>query len=132
LANLEVDPLTFGEPTHPRPLDLGDVNECVLVTVVWSDEAIPLGGIEPLHRTLNHARFLYLSAPKLDDWRRPYHGLLRTAFNSQEFLLKRELRQVTANQTLVAPSIRDKSTEKLASDRATEISANGSDLHDIA
>jgi hypothetical protein len=58
--------------------------------------------------------------------------LLRTAFNSQEFLLKRELRQVTANQTLVAPGIRDKSMEKPASDRTTEISANGSDLHDIA
>src|SRR6266550_2777877 len=49
LNNVELDPLTFGEGAETAALDCRVVDETVLLTAFWGDEAKPLRVVEPLH-----------------------------------------------------------------------------------
>src|ERR1700723_887612 len=46
--------LAFVEATQTRGLHGGDVHEHVFSTILWNDEAISFGGIEPLHGASSH------------------------------------------------------------------------------
>src|SRR5690242_6005686 len=63
VLHLEVDLLALAQRVHAGPLDRRDVHEHVRRAVVRPDEAVALGGVEPLHRAGRH--------PTLPGWRRP-------------------------------------------------------------
>jgi hypothetical protein len=62
LLDLEVDLLAFDQGGHASPLDGGDVDENVRAAIVGSDEAVTLGGVEPLDGSSCHFFCSFASA----------------------------------------------------------------------
>src|SRR5262249_51549148 len=58
-ADLELDPIPFGQALEALSLDGAEVHEHVLATLL-GDEAVPLRIVEPLDRTLSHLYLLFL------------------------------------------------------------------------